>query len=83
MLFQVSDSKGRNFLNLLDNGLNPIEPLSIKGGLWLQCFSHSNSLCACSTRAIRNHTLIEEYQLKFFPNEEFVCPCGFHSIESR
>jgi len=33
MLFQVSDSKGRNFLDLLDDDLNPIEPLSIRGGL--------------------------------------------------
>jgi len=32
MLFQAADSKGRNFLDLLDNNLNPIEPSSIKGG---------------------------------------------------
>jgi len=32
MMFQVSDSKERNFLDLLDNDLNPIEPSSSKGG---------------------------------------------------
>ena len=32
MLFQAADSKGRNFLDLLDDNLNPIEPSSIKGG---------------------------------------------------
>ena len=61
MLFQASDSKGRNFLDLLDNDLNPIEPSSIKGGLWLQHFSHLNSLCAHFTRAIMNHAPIGEY----------------------
>jgi len=61
MLFQASDSKGRNFLDLLDDDLNLIEPSSIKGGPWLQYFSHSNSLCAHSTRAIMNHAPIGEY----------------------
>jgi len=61
MLFQASDSKGRNFFDLLDDDLNPIEPLSIKGGPWLQHFSYSNSLSARSTRAITNHALIGEY----------------------
>ena len=32
MLFQASDSKGRNFLDLLDDDLNPIKLLSIKEG---------------------------------------------------
>jgi len=61
MLFQASDFKGRNFLDLLNDNLNPIEPSSIKGGPWLQHFSHSNSLCAHSTRAITNHAPIGEY----------------------
>ena len=61
MLFQVSDSKEKNFLELLDDNLNSLEPSSIKGGSWLQCFSHSNSLCACSFRAIINHAPIGEY----------------------
>jgi len=83
MLFQASDSKGRNFLDLLDDDLNSIKPSSIKGRLWLQCFGHSNLLYACSTRAIMNHAPIGEYQLKFFPNEEFVCLYGFYPIELR
>ena len=36
MLFQASVSKGKNFLDLLDNDLNPLEPSSIKGEPWLQ-----------------------------------------------
>jgi len=35
MLFQASDSKGKNFLDLLDNDLNPLEPSSTKEGPWL------------------------------------------------
>ena len=35
MLFQAADSKGKNFLDLLDDNLNPIKPSSIKGGPWL------------------------------------------------
>ena len=31
MTFQASDSKGRNFLNLLNNDLHPIEPSCAKG----------------------------------------------------
>ena len=83
MLFQASDSKGKNFLELLDDNLNSLEPSSIKEGPWLQCFSHLNSLCACFSRAIMNHALIEEYQLQFFPNEEFVCLCSNYPIETR
>ena len=83
MLFQALDSKGRNFLDLLDDDLNLIKPSSIKRGPWLQHFSHSNSLCAHFTRAIMNHAPIGKYQLKFFPNEEFVFPCSFYPIELR
>jgi len=83
MLFQASDSRGRNFLELLDDDLNPIEPLAIKGSPWLQHFRYSNLLCAQATRAIVNHTPIKEYQLHFFPREEFSCPCRCYLIESR
>jgi len=31
MFFQVSDNKEKNFLKLLDNELNPLELLTIKG----------------------------------------------------
>ena len=40
-------------------------------------------LCARATRAITNHAPIGEYQLRFFPNEEFNCPCGLYPIEMR
>jgi len=83
MLFQALDSKGKNFLDLLDNNPNPLEPSSIKEGPWLQQFSHSNLLCTCSSRAITNHTPIGEYQLRFFPKGEFTCPCGNYPIETR
>jgi len=83
MLFQASDSRGRNFLELLDDNLNPIEPSAIRGSPWLQHFRYSNSLCARATRAIVNHTPIREYRLHFFPREEFSCPCGCYPIESR
>jgi len=83
MLFQALDSKGKFFLDLLNNNLNPLKPSSIKGGPWLQWFGHSNSLCACSSRAIMNHAPIGEYRLRFFPKEEFTCPCSNYLIETR
>jgi len=83
MTFQVSDSKGRNFLDLLGDNLNPIEPSSSKGSPWLLQFSHSNSLCTWASRAITNHTPIGEYRLRLFPQESFTCPCGLYPIETR
>ena len=61
MLFQASVSKGKNFLDLLDDDLNPLEPSSIKGEPWLQWFGHSNSSCAHSSKAIMNHAPIGKY----------------------
>ena len=83
MTFQASDGKGNHFLDLLDDDFNPIEPFYTKGGLWLQAFSHSNSLCACAMRVITNHTPIGEYQLRFLPSMDFSCPCNNYPIESR
>ena len=85
MTFQASDNKGRNFLELLDDNLNIIEPSYSKGGLWLKFFGHSNSnsLCARAMRAIVNHAPIGEYQLRFFPREDFTCPCGLYLIKTR
>ena len=80
MTFQASDAKGRHFLELLNDKLQPIKPSYSKGGSWLKYFGHSNSLC---TRAIINHTPIGEYCLRFFPQEEFECPCGQYPIETR
>ena len=83
MTFQASNGKGRQFLDLVDDDLNIIEPAYTKGGPWLQVFGYSNSLCACATRAITNHSPIGEYHLRFFPNKDFKCPCSNYSIESR
>ena len=83
MTFQVSDGKGKQFLDLVDDNLETIEPSYTKGGLWLQSFGHSNSLCTQATRAITNHALIGEYHLQFFPNEDFKCPCGSYPIKTR
>ena len=83
MTFQASDARGRNFLDLLDNDLHPLEPSYTKGGLWIKFSGHSNSLCARATRAIINHATIGEYCLQFFSNEDFSCPCSNYPIESR
>ena len=83
MMFQVSDLKRKNFLDLIDSNNNLLEPLYIKDGLWLQNFGHSNSLCMRASRAITNYVLIGKYRLRFFLNEEFKCPCGQYSIKSR
>ena len=82
MTFQASDGIGNQFLNLLDDNFNIIEPFYAKGGPWLQAFSHSNLLCVCTSRAITNHTPIGEYRLRFFPREEFKCLCGLYPIKS-
>ena len=83
MFFQVSDNKECHFLELLDDDLKPIEPLTSRGELQLKYFGHSNSLCARAIRATVNHAPIDEYHLRFFPQEEFKCSCGLYSIESR
>ena len=83
MTFQASDGKGRNFLDLLDDDFNPIEPHYAKGSPWLQAFSHSNTLCARAVRAITNHTPIGEYRLRFLPETDILCPCSNYSIEIR
>jgi len=83
MSFQVSNLKGRNFLELLDSDQNPVELSTINGGPWLQHFGHSNLLCTRATRAIINHTSTGEYHLRFFSKKEFLCPCSLYPIESR
>ena len=83
MTFQVSDGKGRQFIDLVDDNLETIELSYTKGGPWLQSFGHSNSLCARATRAITNHALIGEYHLRFFPNKDLKCSCGSYPIETR
>ena len=67
----------------MDSDNKPLEPLHIKGGLWLQYFGHSNSFCTRATRAITNYAPIGKYRLRFFSNEEFKCLCGYYPIESK
>ena len=63
MMFQASDGKDKQFLDLLDDDLNTIESSYTKDSPWLKVFSHSNLLCACATRAITNHAPTGEYRL--------------------
>ena len=74
-MFQASNLKENQFLDLVDDDNNIIEPTYVKEGLWLKVFGHSNSLCVHATRAITNHASIGEFRLRFFPREGFKCPC--------
>jgi len=80
MSFQASDEKDHQFLELLDNNNNLLEPTYSKDSSWLKYFGHSNIK---AIRAIVNHTAIGEYQLRFFPQEEFKCSYGNYSIKTR
>ena len=68
--FQASDMKDKQFLDLIDNNDNIIEPSYIKDSSWLKYFSYSNSLCTRASRAITNHALTGKYKLMFFPRED-------------
>jgi len=57
--------------------------LIAKYGPWLKYLGHYNLLCARATRAIVDHTPIDEYRLRFFPQEEFKYLCNLYPIESR
>ena len=83
MTFQASDLKGKQFLNLLNDNNNIIEPSYARGGSWLKVFNHSNSLCMHASCAITYHAPIGEYRLIFFSREEFKCLCGSYPIKSR
>jgi len=83
MTFQASDLKEKQFLDLLNENNNIIEPFYTKGGSWLKIFGHSNSLCVCALRAITNHAPIGKYRLRFFLRKEFKCLCGSYPIETR
>lgn len=83
MMFQVLDYKRNHFLNLLNDDYLPIKPTYTKDDAWLKLLSYSNSLCMRVTRAITNHALIGKYHLRFFPKEDFECPCRTYPIKSR
>ena len=76
-------NNNRNFLKLLNNNLNIIEPTYFKGGLWLKYFSCLNSLYMRALRAIVNHAPIGEYCLRFFPQKDFAYSCELDLIETR
>jgi len=82
-MFQASDQKSWQFLELVDDNDNPIELSYINRGFWLKFIDYSNSLCTRAMRAIINHAPIGEYRLCFFPKEEFKCLCRLYPIESR
>ena len=54
-----------------------------KGSAWLKHFCLLNSICAYIMRLIMNHTSIDEYRLRFFPKEFFICMYGEYSIKTR
>jgi len=60
-MFQVSDNKGRNFLDLLDDNLSTIESMYSKEGSWLKYFGYSNLLYTRATKAIVNYFFIGKY----------------------
>ena len=74
MIFQASDMKSKQFLDLVNGNNNLLELSYIKGGLWLQNFGYSNSLYARASRAITNYVPTGKYRLRFFLNEEFRYP---------
>ena len=82
MTFQASNLKGHHFLELCDNDNDPLEPSYAKGGIWFKFFVYLNFLCSRAIRAIINHAPIREYRLKFFPWEDFSCPCDSYPIEN-
>ena len=67
----MSDFKRKEFSGVTWQQSQPIELLATRDGPWLQQFSHSNLLCARTTRAIINYAPIGEDCLRFFPREEF------------
>lgn len=83
MIFQASNLKERQFLELCDEDNNTIEHSYTKEGSWLKFFGHSNLLCARATRAIMNHTPIGEYRLKFFSWKDFICLYSNYLIKTH
>ena len=57
-MFQASDLKERNFMDLVNSNNNILEPTYSKSSTWLQYFGHSNILCARAIRAITNYAPI-------------------------
>ena len=77
LYFQVSEYKGRNFLDLNDDNNQPIYPIYTRGSAWIKYFSLSNSMCIYITRLIMNYAPIGKYRLPF------AYPCKDYPIEKR
>jgi len=83
MIFQASNLKGNQFLDLLDDDNNIIEPSYVKRGSWLKTFGYLIFLCVCAIRAITNHALIGKYRLRFFSRKKFKCLYNIYPIGSK
>ena len=83
MIFQASDYKGSNFLDWIGDDFLSTKLTYTKDSTWLNYFGHSNTLYACATRAITNHTSIGEYHFRFFPRKMFKYLCRNYPIKSR
>lgn len=81
--FQVSEYKGKNFLDLNDDDNQPICPTYFKGDAWLKHFGFSNLICMCITRLVTNHAPIGEYRLRFLPKELFIYTYRDYPIKTR
>ena len=82
MIFQASNQKGQQFLELVDDNNNSIESSYSNKGSWLKFIGYFNLLCVRVIRTIVNAP-IEEYKLYFFLKEDFKCPYSFYSIKLR
>ena len=60
-----------------------VNPTYTKGSSWLKQISHSNSLYTRAIRVITNHVPIKEYNLRFFPRENFSYLYRIYPIELR
>jgi len=86
MTFQASNLKGKQFLNLLDNNNTTTSSLNLsilKKGLGSKYSVIQIFLCTYAMRAITNHAPTGKYRLRFFPKEEFKCPCRSYPIKSK
>jgi len=61
MFFQALDYKGRQFLELLNSDLNPLELSTKNSSPWLKQFGYFNSLCARAIRVVVNHAPTGKY----------------------
>ena len=59
--FQALDEKGHQFLELLNDNNNMLEPIYSKDSSWLKYFEYSNLLYVRAIRAIVNYAFIKEY----------------------